>query len=184
MLVVPQDDVVAGPVALDQVGLEDQRLELVGGDDVVEVGDVVDQGVRLGVAGAGGLEVGANPATGRTRPCPRRPLGPWRPCRGRRRAGPGGARASPLGPPGSIVRRPVAPGRERRRGGPGAPAPAPGRPPGCPRSRGRRHGTCGLTRSRGRTGRACGGSGGGRGARPRARSRGAGPRPSSPPRSA
>ena len=60
VLVVPQDDVVAGPVPLDQVRLEDQGLELVGRDDVVEVGDVVDQRVGLRVARAGGLEVGAD----------------------------------------------------------------------------------------------------------------------------
>ena len=60
VLVVPQDDVVAGPVLLHQRRLEDHRLELVGGDDVLKIADLPDQGVGLGVGGARFLEVGAH----------------------------------------------------------------------------------------------------------------------------
>ncbi len=67
VLVVAEDDVVAGPVLLDQRGLEDHRLELVGGDDVLEVPDVADEGVGLGIAGAGLLEVRADTAPQRGR---------------------------------------------------------------------------------------------------------------------
>ena len=39
VLVVPELDVVAGPVLLDEVVLEDRRFLLVGGDDRLEVPD-------------------------------------------------------------------------------------------------------------------------------------------------
>src|SRR5581483_2771978 len=67
VLVVAEDDVVAGPVLLDQRRLEDHRLELVCGDDVLEVPDVADEGVGLGIAGAGLLEVRADAAPQRGR---------------------------------------------------------------------------------------------------------------------
>ena len=50
VLVVPQDDVVPGPVLPDQVGLEHEGLELVIGHDVLEVADLAHQRVGLGVA--------------------------------------------------------------------------------------------------------------------------------------
>jgi len=57
VLVVAQDDVVAGPVLAHQVGLEHEGLELVVGDDVLEVADLADQRVGLGIARARLLEV-------------------------------------------------------------------------------------------------------------------------------
>src|SRR5262249_13107867 len=60
VLVVPQADVVAGAVALDQVRLEDERFQIVAGDDELEVVDLADQGVRLRVAGPRVLEIGAH----------------------------------------------------------------------------------------------------------------------------
>src|SRR3990170_2547571 len=47
-LVVLEPDVVLGPVLLDQVHLEDERLELRPDDDGVQIGDVLDQLARLG----------------------------------------------------------------------------------------------------------------------------------------
>src|SRR5262249_16831733 len=67
VLVVAQDDVVAGAMLLDQVRLEDERLELVARHDVVEVSDLRDQGVRLRITDAGLLEVGARAAPERRR---------------------------------------------------------------------------------------------------------------------
>ena len=62
VLVVAQDDVVAGPVLPDQGGLEHQGLELVVGHDVVEVADGADEGVGLGIVRPGLLEVRAHAA--------------------------------------------------------------------------------------------------------------------------
>src|SRR5256886_13027199 len=67
MLVVSQDDVVAGPVLAHQVRLQHQRLELVVGHDVLEVGDLADQRVGLRVARPRLLEVGADAAPQRGR---------------------------------------------------------------------------------------------------------------------
>ena len=66
-LVVPQHHVVARLVLLDQVVLEDQRLELAPGDDEVEVARLGDElGDPRRVLRAG-LEVGAHPLAQRTR---------------------------------------------------------------------------------------------------------------------
>src|SRR4030095_15575405 len=62
VFVVAQDDVVARPVLAHHVGLEHQRLELVVGDDVLEVADLADQRVGLGIARARLLEVRAHAA--------------------------------------------------------------------------------------------------------------------------
>jgi len=62
VLVVSEDDVVAGPVLAHQVRLEHEGLELVVGHDVLEVGDLAHQRVGLGVARPGLLEVGADAA--------------------------------------------------------------------------------------------------------------------------
>jgi hypothetical protein len=67
VLVVAEDDVVARPVLAHQVGLEHQGLELVVGDDVVEVGDLAHERVGLGVVRARLLEVRADPAPQRGR---------------------------------------------------------------------------------------------------------------------
>jgi len=67
VLVVPEDDVVARPVAPDQVGLEHQGLELVVGHDVLEVADLAHERVGLGVARARLLEVGPHAAPQRRR---------------------------------------------------------------------------------------------------------------------
>ena len=53
--VVAQADVEAGPVALDQLVFEDQRLQLGVGDDPLQVGDLGHQAAGLGIAI--GLEV-------------------------------------------------------------------------------------------------------------------------------
>src|SRR5262245_56218489 len=60
VLVVAQDDVVARPMPADQGGLQHQRLELVVGHDVLEVADLPDEGVRLRIAWACLLEIGAD----------------------------------------------------------------------------------------------------------------------------
>jgi len=60
VLVVAEDDVVPGPVPLDQVGLEDEGLELIAGDDELEVLDLRHQRVRLRVVRPPVLEVGAH----------------------------------------------------------------------------------------------------------------------------
>ena len=57
---VLEDDVVPGPVPLDQGVLEDQGLDLGRGHDEVEVRDVADERGRLGVEVAPG-EVGRDP---------------------------------------------------------------------------------------------------------------------------
>ncbi len=61
VLVVAQDDVVARPVLANEGGLQHQRLELVVGHDVLEVADLPDEGVRLGIARARFLEVRTDP---------------------------------------------------------------------------------------------------------------------------
>jgi hypothetical protein len=40
MLVIPKDDVVAGAPLLDEVAFEDQRLQLIGGEQEFHVGDL------------------------------------------------------------------------------------------------------------------------------------------------
>jgi hypothetical protein len=57
VLVVAQDDVVARTMLAHEVGLEHERLELVVGDDELEIGDVPDEGVGLGIGGPRDLEV-------------------------------------------------------------------------------------------------------------------------------
>src|SRR5262249_60627707 len=57
----------AGALLLDHVGLEDEGLELVTGDDVVEVADLPDEGIRLRVACARLLEVRPHAAPERRR---------------------------------------------------------------------------------------------------------------------
>jgi len=61
VLVVPEDDVVARMVLLDQGGLKDERLELGVGHDGLEVGDLADQ--HLGFFSLGPLlKIRAHPA--------------------------------------------------------------------------------------------------------------------------
>ena len=62
VLVVPENDVVARPVAPHQVGLEHQGLELVVGHDVLEVADLAHERVGLGITRARLLEVGPDAA--------------------------------------------------------------------------------------------------------------------------
>jgi hypothetical protein len=77
MLVVPEDDVVARAVPLDQIRFEDQGLELVAGDDELEVPHLPHQGVGLGVVGSRVLEVRAyaSPERGRLAHVDDLPLG-------------------------------------------------------------------------------------------------------------
>ncbi len=67
MLVVAEDDVVARPVLAHQVRLQHQCLELVVGNDVVEVGDLTHEGIRLGIVRPRLLEVRAHAAAQRGR---------------------------------------------------------------------------------------------------------------------
>ena len=67
VLVVAQDDVVTGAVLPHEVRLEHHRLELVVGDDVLEVPNLPHQRLGLGIARAPLLEVGAHPAPERRR---------------------------------------------------------------------------------------------------------------------
>jgi hypothetical protein len=57
VLVVPQDDVVAGAVPPHQVGLEHEGLELVVGHDVLEVADLAHERVGLGISRPRLLEI-------------------------------------------------------------------------------------------------------------------------------
>ena len=63
MLVVPQDDVVPGAALLDEVALEDERLQLVGGEEEFHVGDLPHHGAEaLGVVAEVPVgEVGLDP---------------------------------------------------------------------------------------------------------------------------
>ena len=67
LLVVAQPDVVARPVLLDEVALEDESLDLGGGHHVVEVLDPGHE--RLGLRGqlGSGAEIGADPIRERLR---------------------------------------------------------------------------------------------------------------------
>jgi hypothetical protein len=67
VLVVAEDDVVSGPVLLDQVRLEDHRLELVVGDDVVEIPDLPHERVGLRIPHPRILKVRPHPAPQRRR---------------------------------------------------------------------------------------------------------------------
>jgi len=67
VLVIPEDDVVAGPVAPHQIGFEHQGLELVVGHDVLEVADLTHERVGLGVPRARLLKIGADAALQRGR---------------------------------------------------------------------------------------------------------------------
>src|SRR6266705_379764 len=68
VLVVPQADVEARPVLLDEIVHEDQGLDLGARDDVLEVVDLVQEGVRLGgLPGARLLEVRPDAALERAR---------------------------------------------------------------------------------------------------------------------
>ena len=72
-LVVAQPHVERRPVALDEVLLEVQRLDLVAGDDRLDVGDALDELVDPGaVVAAAGLEVLSARAAAATSPCRRR----------------------------------------------------------------------------------------------------------------
>ena len=57
VLVVPEEDVEARLVALDEVVLEGERLHLGVGDHEVEVRDLRHHVAALGVDGAAGLEI-------------------------------------------------------------------------------------------------------------------------------
>jgi hypothetical protein len=59
VLVVTEDDVVARPVLLDEIGFQDERLELVARDDALEIADLRHERVRLRIARPRLLEVGA-----------------------------------------------------------------------------------------------------------------------------
>ncbi len=60
VLVVLEADVVDGLVALDEGGLQQQRLRLVAGDDVVKCVDLLDERVDAALHAAAGAEVGAH----------------------------------------------------------------------------------------------------------------------------
>jgi hypothetical protein len=47
-------------VLLDEIGFEDERLDLCVGDDELEVADAADEFARLAVVAAARLEVGAH----------------------------------------------------------------------------------------------------------------------------
>ncbi len=67
VLVVAEEDVVAGLVPLDEVVLEGQRLHLAVRHHQLEVRDLVAQRVQPRVHGPGGLEVLAHPVAQRAR---------------------------------------------------------------------------------------------------------------------
>jgi hypothetical protein len=60
VLVVAEQDVVAGPVPFDEIVLEGQGLHLAVGHHQVEVGDLGDQQLQARIARPAGLEVGAD----------------------------------------------------------------------------------------------------------------------------
>jgi hypothetical protein len=61
LLVVPELDVVAGAVLLEEVALQEEGLLLRVGDDVLEVGDAGDHRPHLGAQVFLAAEVGADP---------------------------------------------------------------------------------------------------------------------------
>jgi hypothetical protein len=67
VLVVPHEDVVTGPLPLDEVVLEDQGFRAAGGENQLEIPDLGDQGEGLGRVLGALLEVGADPAAQRGR---------------------------------------------------------------------------------------------------------------------